>query len=107
MANSSSTSSKSEITCIQPLPMSRSAPAIAASSASAASSVGIERPSNVLWFSVREVEKPRAPALIPSAASRAISARSCSVAGSRSAPRSPMTNTRSAACGTCVAMSMS
>ena len=43
MANSSSTSSKSEITCIQPSPMSRSAPAIAASSASSAFSVGIER----------------------------------------------------------------
>ena len=67
MANSSSTSSKSEITCIQPWPSSRSAPAIAPSSASSAFSVGIERPSSVLWFSVREVEKPRAPALIPSA----------------------------------------
>ena len=69
MANSSSSSLKSEITCSQPALTVPMAAAIAVSSSSAAVSVGIGRPSSVLWLSVREVEKPKAPARTPAAAS--------------------------------------
>ena len=81
--------------------------AIAVSSSSAAVSVGIGRPSSVLWLSVREVEKPSAPAHTPAAASAAMAALSSGVAGSRLTPRWPMTKTRTGECGTCAAMSRS
>jgi hypothetical protein len=67
----------------------------------------VKSPVDVRWFSVREVEKPSAPALTASAASAAIALLSSSVAGSRRAPRSPITYTRSAACGNCAPTSMS
>ena len=69
MANSASRSWKSEITCSQPAPTLPMAAPMAVSSSSAAVSVGIGRPSSVLWLSVREVEKPKAPARMPAAAS--------------------------------------
>ena len=81
--------------------------AIAVSSSSAAVMVGVSTPSGVRWNSEREVEKPSAPAASPSSTSAAIAAMSCAVAGSRSTPRWPMTKTRSGACGTWVAKSMS
>ena len=46
---------------------------------------------NPFRLSVRDVEKPIAPARRPSAVSSAMRRRSCSVAGSRLAPRSPIT----------------
>ncbi len=81
--------------------------AIAASSSSAAVMVGVSAPSDVRWNNEREVEKPSAPAKSPSSTSDAIFAMSSAVARSRSTPRWPMTKTRSGACGTCVAKSMS
>ena len=64
-------------------------------------------PSSVWWMIAREVLKPSAPALMPSTVIRAISRMSSGVASSRFAPRSPITHTRTAACGTWVAMSRS
>ena len=107
MANSASRSSKSEITCSQPAPTSPIAAPMAVSSSSAAVRVGIGRPSRVLWLRVREVEKPKAPARTPAAASSAMAALSSAVAGSRFTPRSPMTKTRTGECGTCAAISRS
>ena len=72
-------------------PMARAMPT---SSSRAAVSVGVGSPRLVRWLRVREVVKPRAPASTPSAASRPISAISSAVAGSRSAPRWPMTYRR-------------
>ena len=57
------------------------------SSSSPAVSVGVGCPSEVRWLSVREVEKPSAPASTARFASAAMAAMSASVAGSRSAPR--------------------
>ena len=62
-----------------------------ASSSAAAVSVGVQSPRLVRWLRVREVVKPSAPASTASPASRAISAISSAVAGSRAAPRSPIT----------------
>ena len=84
-------SSKSDTICSQPAPVSRMAWAIAVSSASSARKVGMLRPSAARWFNVREVEKPSAPARRPSVVSSAMRRRSASVAGSRLAPRSPIT----------------
>ena len=81
--------------------------AIAASSSSAAVMVGVSAPSGVRWNSEREVVKPSAPAESPSSTSAAMAAMSAAVAGSRSTPRRPITKTRSGACGTWVAKSMS
>ena len=67
------------------------APAIAVSSSSPAFSVGVKSPVEVRWFSVREVEKPSAPARTASLASAAIALLSSGVEGSRRAPRSPIT----------------
>jgi len=83
------------------------APAIAVSSSSPAFRVGVKSPVEVRWLSVREVEKPSAPARTASPASAAMAVLSSAVAGSRRAPRSPITKTRSAACGNCAPMSMS
>ena len=67
------------------------ASAMPTSSARSAVSVGVKAPVLVRWFMVRDVEKPRAPAAMPSAASRPISAISSGVERSSwSAPRSPM-----------------
>ena len=98
---------KSSSSWITPLPARPMPRAIAASSSSAAVMVGVSAPSEVRWNSEREVEKPSAPASSPSSTSFAIAAMSAAVAGSRSTPRRPMTKTRSGACGTCVAKSMS
>ena len=65
--------------------------AIAANSSSPAFKVGVKSPVEVRWLSVREVEKPSAPARTASAASWAIALLSSSVEGSRRAPRSPIT----------------
>ena len=67
------------------------AAAIAVSSSSPAFSVGVKSPVEVRWLSVREVEKPSAPARTASAASAAIALLSSGVEGSRRAPRSPIT----------------
>ena len=67
------------------------AAAIADSSSSLAFRVGVKSPVEVRWFSVREVEKPSAPARTASPASCAIALLSSSVEGSRRAPRSPIT----------------
>ena len=69
------------------------------SSSSAAVKVGVGWPSEVRWLRVREVEKPRAPASMARFARAAMAAMSAGLAGSRFAPRSPMTKTRRAACG--------
>jgi hypothetical protein len=98
---------KSSRSWITPLPARRMPRAIAASSSSAAVMVGVSAPSGVRWNSEREVVKPSAPAKSPSSTSAAIAAMSAVVAGSRSTPRRPMTKTRSGACGTWVAKSMS
>ena len=81
--------------------------AMAISSSSLAVKVAIGSPSLVRWLRVREVPKPIAPASMASLAKRRISAMSCAVAGSRSAPRWPMTKTRSAAWGSWLPMSTS
>ena len=89
-----------------PLPCSRSAWASVSSSASLAVSVPMFWPSLVRCTSVREVANPMAPASSASRVSRAMSASSPSVGASVwSAPRSPMTNVRRAACGTWAATS--
>lgn len=80
---------------------------MAASSSSAAVSVGTGMPSLARWLIVREVPKPSAPASIASPASRAISAQSPASAASRATARCPIAKTRSAACGIWVAMSQS
>jgi hypothetical protein len=83
------------------------AEAIAVSSSSPAFSVGVKSPVEVRWLSVRDVEKPSAPARTASLARAAIALLSSGVDGSRRAPRSPITYTRSAACGSCAPISMS
>ena len=83
------------------------ASAMPTSSSASAVSVGVNSPRLVRWLSVRDVVKPSAPASMPSAASAAIGAMSSGVAGSRRAPRSPITCSRSAPCGTCSATSTS
>ena len=75
---------------------SPSAEAMPASSSAAAVSVGVHSPVLVRWFLVREVVKPSAPASIASRAMRPMATMSAGVASSRSAPRSPITYTRSA-----------
>jgi len=77
--------------CSTPRPPSPNAIAIASSSVSAAWKVGIASPCPVLWMTSREVAKPSAPASIASRTTPCILARSSAVAGSRSAPRWPMT----------------
>ena len=107
IANSASTSAKSETTCSTPCPVVPIARAMPTSSSALAVSVGVSSPRLVRWFSVRDVVNPSAPCSIASRASAAISAMSASVAGSRCAPRSPITCSRNAPCGTCTATSTS
>ena len=61
------------------------------SSSSAAKVPGTGSPSMARWASVRDVEKPSAPAAMPSRTMSAMAAMSSGVAGSFLAPRSPMT----------------
>ena len=77
------------------------------SSSSPAVRVGVGAPSLVLWLRVREVVKPNAPASTAPFAMAAMAAMSASLAGSRLAPRSPMTKTRRAAWGSWLAISIS
>ena len=98
---------KSEMNSMTPRPASFMPSAMPKSSASEARSEGVGSPFTVRWLSVREVEKPSAPARMASAVSARISATSSAVASSSFAARSPMTNTRSAPCGSWAPRSMS
>ena len=64
---------------------------MASSSSVLARSDGVGSPLAVRWFSVREVEKPTAPARMASVARLRMAAASSGVASSRRAARSPMT----------------
>ena len=105
-SNSLSSSSKSEISCITPLPVSPTARPMACSSLEAAPRLGTACPLLVRCTMVRDDVNPNAPAATASFASAAICATSASVATSRPAPRSPITNTRSAPCGICAPRSI-
>ena len=61
------------------------------SSSSAAKVPGTGSPSTAVCMMVREVEKPSAPASMPSRTIAAICSMSSGVAGSLRAPRSPIT----------------
>ena len=61
------------------------------SSTSVARSVGVYSPVRLLWLMVRDVEKPKAPARMASAAMRRMAAMSASVAASWRMARSPIT----------------
>ena len=104
--NSSHSSKKSVVSSNTPCPTLPMARPIPTSSGSVAVVPGTSSPSIDLCNTVREVEKPKAPARKPSSTSRAISAMSASVGSSLSAPRCPMTKARNAPCGTCVPISM-
>ena len=107
MANSASGSVKSDTTWSTPRPASAMPMAMAVSSSSLAVRVAIGSPALVRWLRVRDVPKPMAPASIASLARAFIRAMSSAVAGSRSAPRWPMTKTRRAAWGSWLPMSTS
>ena len=83
---------------ISPRPVERTACPMASNSASSANVPGTGSPSLAVWTSVRELEKPNAPARTASFTRAAILAMSASVAGSFLAPRSPITKARSAPC---------
>ena len=104
---SASGEAKSDTSWNTPAPAAAKPSASPSNSSLAASSVGVGRPSLVRWLSVREVETPSAPARSASVTKALMAATSSGVAASRLAPRSPITKTRSAACGTCVATSTS
>ena len=75
-----------------PTPAEPIASAMPTSSSVLAVRLGVNRPSAARWFIVRDVLNPKAPASMPSTASRPISAISSPVGCSVwSAPRSPMT----------------
>ena len=74
-----------------PVPRSPSARPMPNSSSSAANVPGTGSPSMARWASVRLVEKPSAPASMPSFTMAAIASMSSAVAGSLRAPRSPIT----------------
>ena len=74
-----------------PPPASSMPCAIAASSGYFANVPGINSPSFVRCTIAREVEKPSAPASIPSRTSRLMCASSSSFGSTSSAPRSPIT----------------
>ena len=76
------------------------------SSSSAANVPGTGRPSMARWPSVRDVEKPSAPASIASCTMAAIAAISSGLAGSLAAPRSPIAYARTAPCDTCTPTSI-
>ena len=90
IANSASRSRKSDTTSSTP-PASPITVAMPTSSSAAAVSVGVGSPRLVRWLVVRDVVKPSAPAATPSRTMRPIAAISSAVAGSRCAPRSPIT----------------
>ena len=77
-----------------PAPASARASPMPKSSASAANVPGTGSPSMAMWATVRDVEKPSAPASMPSRTIAAISAMSSLVAASLRAPRSPITYAR-------------
>ena len=108
MANSALWSgAHSETISSKPVPASRRPMAMPVSSSSCARSVGVGSPLRVLWLRLREVEKPNAPACIASRAISRICAMSPWLAFSSAMARSPMTNTRTAACGSSAQTSMS
>ncbi len=74
-------------------------------SSSAAYVPGTSRPSTALCSSNRFTDTPTAPAATPSVTSSAMRAMSSAVAGSFAAPRSPITNARTAPWGICAATS--
>ena len=82
---------KSEISSTTPCPASATPRAMASSSSVPARSDGVGSPLAVRWFSVRDVEKPMAPARRASVARRRMAAVSSGVASSSRAARSPMT----------------
>ncbi len=82
---------KSEMISITPWPASATPSAIASSSSERARRDGVGSPVDVRWLSVRELEKPMAPARMASAANVRMAAVSSSVASSSRAPRSPIT----------------
>ena len=90
-SNSASRSSKSEIISITPPPTACSALAIPTSSSYSACRVGVGSPLTLRWLRVRELVKPSAPARMACSVRRRISTTSAAVAGSRSAPRWPIT----------------
>ena len=89
------------------MPVAPTARAIPSSSSASAVSVGVYSPLELRWFRVREVLNPIAPASTAWRASLAMASMSSGVAISRWAPRSPITLSRRAPCGTWVAMSTS
>ena len=107
IANSSAPPVKSDTNCRTPRPAAAMPMAMPVSSSSPAVRVAIGDPSEERWFSVREVPKPMAPASMARLAMAAMAWMSASVAGSRSTPRWPITNTLSAACGSWLAISTS
>ena len=74
-----------------PAPASANAAPMPKSSSSAAKVPGTGSPSTARWPSVREVEKPSAPARSPSSTMARMASMSSAFAGSFLAPRSPMT----------------
>ena len=106
IANSSSGSSKSLITCSHPASIPCNPRAIVASRLLQPAGSGSLAGLGLVVDGARCRETQRA-SLDPFHRESAISTASASVAGSRSAPRRPMTNTRTAACGTWVATSRS
>ena len=108
MANSAfGSGAHSETISRKPEPASRMPMAMPVSSSSCARSVGVGSPFRLLWLRLREVEKPNAPARIASAAISRIWAMSAWLAFSSPIARSPITNTRTAACGSSAHRSMS
>ena len=91
VSNSSSISLKSEIISSTPAPALFRASPMPTNSSLAAVNDGVGSPVELLWFSVRELLKPNAPARIASSVSCFIARISSAVAGSLFAPRSPMT----------------
>ena len=67
---------------------------------------GTGSPFIAVWPSVREVEKPSAPASIASCTIRAIASMSSGVAGSLRAPRSPIAYVRTEPWATCTPKSI-
>src|SRR4029078_2288795 len=77
----------------RPVPSSPSTLPMPNSSSSAAYVPGTGSPSTALCMIVRDVEKPSAPARMPSRTRSAIASMSSGVAGSFRAPRPPLTET--------------
>ena len=99
-ANSSTKRSGPHADWMVPNPLVPSTPASEKISSRDAARLGTGSPWAPRWDSERDVEKPSAPACTDSHTSCVIAAMSAAVAGSRSAPRLPIANTRTAPCGT-------